>query len=72
MAVALVLLDHDATIDDLVLAGLVLLDHDGLVLGLAGPPEEEGDAQGGEGHYCEGRPVQLQHGKVNCYFADTN
>ena len=72
MAVALVLLDDDATIDGLVLAGLVLLDHDGLVLGLAGPPEEEGDAEGGEGHHCKGRPVKLQQGTVNGYLAATN
>jgi hypothetical protein len=39
---------------------LVLLGGDGLVLALAGPPEQEGNAQGGESHHSEGSPVQLE------------
>jgi hypothetical protein len=49
---------------------LVLLEGDGLVLALAGPPEEEGNAEGGKGHHCEGGPVQLKYKirMLNTYF----
>jgi len=33
---------------------------EGLVLGLAGVPQEEGDSQGGESHHSEREPIQLQ------------
>jgi hypothetical protein len=46
---------------------LVLLEGDGLVLALAGPPEEEGNAEGGKGHHSEGGPVQLKD-KNACYI----
>lgn len=39
--------------------GLVLLEADGLVLGLAVPPEEEGDAEEGQGHHRERSSVDL-------------
>ena len=41
-------------------SSLSLLEHDGLVLGLARPPEEEGDPQGGQGHHSKGSPVELE------------
>ena len=33
-----------------------------LVLGLAGVPQQEGDAQGGQSHHSEREPVQLKKG----------
>jgi hypothetical protein len=50
---------------------LVLLEGDGLVLALAGPPEEEGDAEGGEGHHSEGGPVQLKDKNACKYLFST-
>ena len=48
-------------------SSLSLLEHDGLVLGLARPPEEEGDPQGGQGHHSKGSPVELE-GVVNLHL----
>ena len=50
-------------------SSLSLLEHDGLVLGLARPPEEEGDPQGGQGHHSKGSPVELE-GVVNLHLQD--